>query len=295
MPSPQETAAAVALLRLARRPPRVYADLIDDAGSALAVLEHELAGDDAGQASLFAPSATELLAQAAPEIERWREEGIDLLTILGSEYPQNLRAAHDRPPLIFVAGALIPRDHHSLAVIGSRRASPDGIAMAKRVAEHLVESGYTVVSGLAAGVDSAAHTAALDAGGRTLAVLGTGLNRTYPPQNTDLQQRIINECAAISSFWPDAPPTRQSFPARNAVMSAMALATVIVEATVTSGARIQARQSLAQGRPVFLLSSLLNQTWARELAARPGTYVIDSPPQITSAMARLHDPGALVA
>src|SRR5205085_6572040 len=144
-----------------------------------------------------------------------------------------------------------------------------------------------VLSGLAAGIDTAAHTAALDKGGRTVAVIGTGLRRAYPPQNEALQGRIARECAVVSQFWPDEAPRRRSFPMRNAVMSGMGLATVIVEATHTSGARVQSRFALAQERPVFLLASLLEQQWARELSTRPGVHVFEEPEQITATVERL--------
>jgi len=163
------------------------------------------------------------------------------------------------------------------------------------IAEHLVDTDYTVASGLAAGIDSAAHRAALDRGGRTVAVIGTGLRRSYPAQNADLQRRIATECAVISQFWPDAPPTKRSFPMRNAVMSGFALATVVVEASHTSGARMQARLALEHGRPVFLLESLLEHEWAREYAERPGTHVVRAPEEITTLVDRLTSPGVLVA
>jgi DNA processing protein len=151
-----------------------------------------------------------------------------------------------------------------------------------------------VFSGLAAGIDTAAHTAALAQGGRTVAVIGTGINRVYPPQNAQLQRQIAGRGAVVSQFWPDAPPTRQSFPMRNAVMSGMTLASVVVEASNTSGARLQARLALAQGRSVFLLESVLAEEWARECAARPGAHVVHSPREITTIIERLTSPDTLV-
>ena len=221
---------------------------------------------------------------------------MNLVTVLEPDYPPNLRAVHDRPPMVFVAGSLTPADARAVAVVGARKATHDGTKRASVIAEHLVDSGFTVVSGLAAGIDTAAHTAALARGGRTVAVIGTGLARSYPPQNQALQRRIASECAVISQFWPDAPPSRRSFPMRNAVMSGITLATVVIEASDTSGARMQARLALAQGRPVFLLASLVErQPWAREYAGRPGTHVVRSPGEITTVVERLISPGSLVA
>jgi DNA processing protein len=291
----------VALLRMGRRPWVEYAELAEERGSAAAVLEEELA--PAGQATLFsmppvkrAADPGDVLGQAREDLDRWTAEGMRLVTVLETDYPPNLRAVHDRPPMVFLAGRLTPADAHAIAVVGARQATRAGLDRAGEIAEHLVDRGYTVVSGLAAGIDTAAHTAALTRNGRTVAVVGTGLARFYPPQNGPLQRRIASECAVVSQFWPDAPPSRRSFPMRNAVMSGMTLGTVVVEASDTSGARMQARLALAQGRPVFLLSSLVEQQqWAREYAGRPGTHVVRTPEEITTAVERLIAPGSLVA
>jgi DNA processing protein len=297
-----EAAALVTLLRAGKRPWQQYADLVDEAGSAVAVLEDELetaADQIPGQASLPLPENRQdrlgMLAGTAAEIARWTAQGMELVTVLHPSYPENLRAVHDRPPLIFVRGRLEPGDSRSIAVVGARQASLKGRDAARAIAAHLVENEYTVVSGLAAGIDTAAHTAALEREGRTLAVIGTGLARSYPPQNAPLQQRIATQCAVISQFWPEAPPSRRSFPMRNAVMSGLTLATVVVEASQTSGSRMQARLALAHGRPVFLVRSLLEQVWAQELAARPGVHVVRSPGDITSMVERLTSAGALTA
>jgi DNA processing protein len=291
-----ESAALVVLLRNGKRPWQQYAELIEEAGSAVAVLDDERTDQtrlfDAG--SERSRPSDDPVQTAIGDIERWREEGMHLLTVLDPEYPDNLRTVHDRPPLIFVAGKLESGDARSIAVVGARRATSRGVSAAGAIAEHLVDTGFTVASGLAAGIDTAAHTAALARGGRTIAVVGTGLRRVYPPQNAPLQRRIVSEGAVISQFWPEAPPTRRSFPMRNAVMSGLTLASVVVEASHTSGSRMQARLALAHGRPVFLLHSLLVHDWARELAALPGTYVVGSPAEITSSVKCLTSPGALV-
>ncbi len=297
MSDPYESAALVVLLRLGSEPWQVYADLVEEAGSALAVLERE-EGEHGQQQSLFEAPAGDQQARleaAAAEIASWRAMGIQLITVLDSDYPENLRAVHDRPPVIFVQGRLQPRDARAVAVVGARNASPRGVAAASAIAAHLAERGYTVASGLAAGIDTAAHTSALAADGRTIAVIGTGLRRVYPPQNAQLQQRIATEGAVISQFWPDAPPTRRSFPMRNAVMSGLTLASVIVEASHTSGSRLQARLALAQGRPVLLNRLLLDQPWAREFAARPGAHVVQTPAEVTDVIERLTSSGVLTA
>ena len=325
MTAADERAAMVALLRTGRRPWVEYADLIEERQSVAAVLADELVpvADDAPISDELAPSAQttlfpepkdpgtggntgpdhqdadpdRLITEAHADLERWSSQGMHLVTVLDRGYPPNLRAVHDRPPMVFVAGHLTPADARGVAVVGARKASHAGTQRAAAIAEHLVDHGYTVVSGLAAGIDTAAHTAALaKPGGRTVAVIGTGLARSYPPQNQELQQRIASECAVVSQFWPGSPPSRRSFPMRNAVMSGIALATVVVEASDTSGARMQARLALAQGRSVFLLASLVEQqAWAREYARRPGTHVVREPDEITTVVERLISPGSLVA
>jgi DNA processing protein len=295
MSIPTEAAALVALLRTGTRRWSEYADLIEEADSVTAVLEAECA-DAQRTPMLFGDEASAPdLDGIADEVEAWGRDGMRLLTLLDPGYPENLRSVHDRPPFVFVAGQLRTRDARGVAVVGTRKASERGLRNARAIAEHLVDADYAVVSGLAAGIDTAAHTAALAHGGRTVAVIGTGLRRAYPPQNADLQRRIATECAVISQFWPDAPPTKRSFPMRNAVMSGFALATVVVEASHTSGARMQGRLALEHGRPVFLLESLLEHEWARDYAERPGTHVVTSPEQITTLVDRLTSVDALVA
>jgi DNA processing protein len=289
-----ETAAMVALLRSGTLPWQRYADLVEEAGTAVRLLADE-ASHTGDQTTLFAPDAERLMAEAQAEVDGWQAAGIDVLTVLDDGYPDNLRTVHDRPPLVFVAGRLLPADAKSLAVIGSRTATPTGIEIATEIAIHLLEAEYTVVSGLAAGIDTAAHTAALRRGGRTVAVIGTGLEHAYPAENAKLQAQIADAGAVVSQFWPDAKPSRRSFPMRNGVMSGLTLGSIVVEASQTSGARLQARLALAHGRLVFLHQTLVKrEPWAREFAARPGTHVFDRPDQITEITERLTAESALV-
>lgn len=137
----------------------------------------------------------------------------------------------------------------------------------RELATALAGEGLTVVSGLAKGIDTAAHTAALAASGRTVAVIGTGIDRFYPAENEPLQHRIEAAGLVVSQFWPGTPPGKHTFPLRNATMSAYGQATVIVEAGERSGARIQARQAIAHGRPLLVRSDVVATTrWARDLA-----------------------------
>ncbi|GAA4979192.1 hypothetical protein GCM10023205_54570 [Yinghuangia aomiensis] len=269
-----ERAALVALLRQADGPWSEVTDRIENAGSAREVLERP-----DGQGALFATEPAVDLDEIVAEICAWEREGMRLVTILDEDYPLYLRLVHQRPPFLFLRGA-VAEDDLRVAVVGTRTPSAQGVAHARAIAGGLAERGVTVVSGLAAGVDTAAHTAALAHGGRTVAVVGTGLRRCYPAQNACLQQEIATRGLVVSQFWPDAPPSKTSFPMRNAVMSGYSLATVVIEAAYRSGARMQARLALEHGRRVFLMRSLMTHEWARDYAARPNTTVIDGPEDV---------------
>ena len=218
--------------------------------------------------------------RAAAQVREWRSAGIEVVSAADESYPVNLRSVAERPLLLFVVGRLQASDARAVAVVGTRAPSERGIREARAVSASLVAASFTVTSGLAAGIDTVAHTAALAAGWRTIAVLGTGVDRCYPPENAGLQREISERCAIVASFAPGSPPTRHSFPARNVVMSALSLATVIIEASATSGTRIQARAALRQGRPVLLAARLLEQDWAVELAAHAGVLVFDDPDSV---------------
>ncbi|MER6570554.1 DNA-processing protein DprA [Streptomyces sp. NPDC001093] len=272
-----ERAALVALLRRGDRPWSEVTDQVETVGSARDVLESSL--DLSGQGTLFDTGPSVDLEKVAAEIADWEREGMRLVTILDPDYPLYLRLVHQRPPLLFLRGTTADDDLR-VAVVGTRSPTPEGVAHARAIAGGLAERGVTVVSGLAAGIDTAAHGSALAAGGRTVAVIGTGLRHVYPAQNAGLQQEIAGKGLLISQFWPDAPPSKTSFPMRNAVMSGYSLATVVIEAAYRSGARMQARLALEHGRRVFLMRSLMTHEWAREYATRPNTTVIDGPEDV---------------
>lgn len=261
-----EQAGLLLLLRRAGASWSHVADQIEEAGSCLSVLAAE------GQGSLLEPAGVtpETLESVQDEIRAWRQEGISMATLLDEEYPSQLLTIHQRPPFVTWRGRQCERDSEGVAVVGTRHPSPRGLQVAREVAGGLAQRGVTVVSGLATGIDTAAHVGALDAGGRTVAVIGTGLRRSYPKENRDLQLRIGEEGMVLSQFMPDAPPTKKSFPMRNATMSGYSSATVVIEASERSGAKMQARLALEHGRPVFLHESLLENAWARTYSARPG-------------------------
>jgi DNA processing protein len=228
--------------------------------------------------------------RAWDEIEAWDRRGIRIVSPFDAGYSGCLRATGSPPPLLFLAGELTSADDRGVAVVGSRQATSRGIRAARAVVWRLLEEGYTVISGLAAGIDTAAHETALDAGGRTVAVVGCGLDHSYPPENARLQRRIGAEGAVVSPFWPEVPPSRRTFPMRNGVMAGLSLATVIVEATAASGTRIQARAALTEGRPVLLLPGVLEQDWGAELVSRPGVHAVHTTAEVSAALARCTPP-----
>ncbi len=269
-----ERAALVALLR-ARPEGLTWTQItteVAETGSAREVWARRVPTD------LFDQSADEnaLLVEARGDIERWAAAPFDFLTFMDARYPSRLRDVHQIPPILFSRGHLVERDV-GVCVVGSRKASDFALSLARRISVGLVERSLSVVSGLALGIDAAAHVAALESGGRTVAVIGTGIERQYPGANADLQRRIEREGLVISQFWPAAPPTKTSFPMRNAVMSAYGSATILVEAGETSGARIQARLAVEHGRPVILSRTVVDATgWGRAMVGNPGVSVIGS-------------------
>lgn len=203
-------------------------------------------------------------------------------------YPDRLAVTQDAPPFLFVRGNLELLGRPSIAIVGTRSPSPDGVARAYKLAHLLTKRGIVVVSGLAKGIDTAAHRGALDFGGPTVAVIGTPLDRAYPQENGWLQQAIAQDGVVVSQFAPGTRTERFFFPMRNATMSGLSLATVVIEASDTSGALIQARKSLAQGRKLFIPRSALEResiSWPKTYACRPGAHVFDSVDSLMDVLA----------
>lgn len=267
--SPRETAATLVLMTRGTHDPHVYADLIEEHQSAYQVLRDERLAA-APQTSFFSDPEADLdreLEDIERRIREWRFQGTQLITVLDARYPDTLREARQpRPPLLFVAGRLKPRDQTAVAVIGCSEADRTAIRATEEIAHALAAAKRTVLSGLSLGVDTAAHLAALKRGGRTIAVIGTGLSLCYPRANVILQRRIAAECAVLSPFMPDAAPTAATFAARIPVMCGLATATIVVAANAIGTTRTHAQQAAALDRPVILLESLMHHRWARELA-----------------------------
>jgi DNA processing protein len=187
------------------------------------------------------------------EMIRVREFGAAILTLDDAEYPSQLREIHDPPTVLYVWGKLEPRDRHAIGVVGSRRTSHYGLESAKKISYQIAYSGLTVVSGLARGIDTAAHQAALAAKGRTVAVLGAGLNHLYPAENLALAEKIADSGALVTEFSMDTTPDRQTFPIRNRIISGWGFGLLVVEAGYNSGALISASQAAEQGRNLYAI------------------------------------------
>lgn len=194
---------------------------------------------------------SEILEKASAEIERLEQIGARIVTLEDEEYPQLLREIHDPPVLLYVRGDLKNAcSRPCIAVVGSRRCSTYGVNAAQSLSRDLAANGITIVSGMARGIDAAAHRGALEAGGLTIAVVGTGLEKTYPKEHKKLEDEILASGAVISEFPLGTPPLPQNFPYRNRILSGLCLGVMIVEAAEHSGSLITARLAYEQGREV---------------------------------------------
>jgi len=242
-------------------PPRRAAGLLQQAGGTAELFT------SAPQALSLRPTERERLQEAwarAPEDAALLEKcAATLLTMRDPAYPPLLREIYDPPVLLYVRGEITPADRRAVAIVGSRRSTPYGRMVAQSLARGLAEAGVTVVSGMALGIDAAAHRGALEAGGRTIAVLGCGVDRCYPAEHRGLMQQIVAAGAVASELPPGMPPVARHFPQRNRIISGLTLGTVVVEAPEKSGALITAGLALEQGREVFAVPGSVNSEQAR--------------------------------
>ncbi len=208
-----------------------------------------------------------------PDAATWRrierelkaiEKGrVDIRSILDADYPSRLAMIPDPPPLLYVTGALTEQDDLAVAIVGARRATAAGRFMTEELAKELADAGVTVVSGLARGVDAAAHRGALAAGGRTIAVLGCGIDQTYPPEHDRLRRQIEEQGSVLSEVSIGALPHRHHFPRRNRIISGLSLGVVVTEAAINSGSLITARAAAEQGREVFAVPGFVKEDTSR--------------------------------
>ena len=212
---------------------------------------------EALQAAGLSPKLAERVVQIRDSVDlekvmsRTSAQGIQILTWEDEAYPSRLKEIDQPPPVLYVRGALSKEDAWAVAVVGTRRVSAYGRQVTEELAALLANNGVTVVSGLARGVDAIAHQSALKAGGRSIAVLGCGVDKIYPPEHTQLAEKMILSGALLSDYAPGTPPDAANFPPRNRIISGISMATVVVEAGETSGALITAQFAVDQGREVF--------------------------------------------
>lgn len=221
-----------------------------------------------------------------PDVERvlsWlQDDRHHLLLYEDSGYPPLLRELSAPPPLLFVQGDPACLREPALAVVGSRKCSAYGRRQAYWLSSELAQSGLIIISGLARGIDGAAHEAALAAGGKTIAVIGTGINVVYPLSHRELAQQIAAEGAIVSEYPLDTPPLPANFPRRNRIISGLALGTLVVEATLKSGSLISARQALEQNRDVFAVPGPIGQQQSRgcHRLIKQGAKLVEAPEDI---------------
>lgn len=241
--------------------------LAEQLGSVTAIVHAPL--DDLCRAKGVGPDlARSIISQresldVAAEIERATAMRASLVTPVDTDYPETLRTIYDPPLALYVHGTLEKRDRHALAIVGSRRTTHYGRQVADRLGFQLSRIGYTVVSGLARGIDTAAHEGALKGGGRTIAVLGGGLDRLYPAENAALAEAIAEQGAVLTEFPMRREPDRATFPQRNRIASGLSLGVVVVEAGFKSGALHTADSALEQGRLVFAVPGRIDSPHSR--------------------------------
>jgi DNA processing protein len=256
--------------------------LLDRFGSAEAAWQASLLSlAGAGLERRAIESLGKLRQETDPEAE-WKrigEQGVSVVILDDPAYPNALREIADPPPVLYVRGELSPADDWAIAVVGTRRASPYGRQATERIVADVARAGVTVISGLARGIDTHAHRAALAAGGRTIAVLGSGVDRVYPEENRALANQIALSGAVISELPLGRSPDAVNFPRRNRIVSGMARATLVVEADFKSGAMLTATHAAEQGRDVFAVpGSIFNP-----LSAGPHQLIREGAKVVTDA------------
>jgi DNA processing protein len=200
---------------------------------------------------------------ADAELQLAAENGIDVLTDVDADYPRPLRQIHDPPGVLFRRGRSFPQDELAVAIVGTRHATRYGLMQAERLAGSLARTGFTVVSGLARGIDAAAHRGALAAGGRTIAVMASGILEIYPPEHEKLADEVAASGYLVSEAPPRMVPLSGAFPQRNRVISGLCVGTIVVEAPDRSGALITARHAYEQGREVFAVPGPVDSRMSR--------------------------------
>jgi DNA processing protein len=278
----EERLAALRLHLVTGIGPRLFAALVEHFGSARAAAEAS-AGAIAAVRGIGTDSAARMregIAAADPETEMAKADaaGVRILVRGEPDYPIALTYLADAPPVLYVKGTLVPEDARAMAVVGMRKCSLYGQDQAERLAGGLARCGFTIVSGLARGIDSAAHRGAMAAGGRTIAVLGNGLSTVYPPENRKLAEAVVARGALVTEFPMDFGVAAENFPRRNRVIAALSLGVIVVEAGRQSGALITARLAAELGKEVFAVPNRVDAPGAAGAHAliRDGAKLVES-------------------
>ena len=293
---PDEHLSQVRLSMVSGVGPKIRQTLLKRFGSAGAVFAaapnalREVAGVGTALARKICTAPS--LEEVSVELAKYEADGVAIITDADPRYPRALKEIHDPPGLFYMRGDLLPTDDLSIAIVGTRHATPYGKAQAERLAGSLSRAGLTIVSGLARGIDAVAHRGAMDAGGRTLAILGGGVLNIYPPEHVELADEVARAGAVISETPPHFQPMAGSFPQRNRLISGLSLGVIVIEAAERSGALITARHAMEQGREVFAVPGRVDSRVSRgcHQLIRDGAKLVESADDVLEELGPLIAP-----
>ncbi len=276
--------------------PRSWRALLDHFGSASAVLAaapsvlREVKGVGPKLAAAIARGPSSIDVDAT--LKRCREQQVDILTLDAPGYPPSLAEIYDPPPILYQRGQWRSEDAMAVAIVGSRHATHYGVTIAEKLAASLARAGLTIISGLARGIDAAAHRGALEAGGRTIAVLGSGVLNIFPPEHEKLAEEVSQAGAVMSEAHVDGEPLAAMFPQRNRLISGMSLGIIVVEAAERSGALITARHAMEQGREVFAVPGRIDSRASRgcHRLIRDGATLVETADDVLESLGPLVKP-----
>lgn len=275
--------------------PRMRAKLVEHFGDPREVLS--MAPSRLREVPGVGPTLARAIARATEsidvdsELQRCQRHNINVVTYEDSAYPQILREISDPPSVLYMHGEFVPSDSLAIAIVGTRHATNYGIRTARRLASSLARAGMTIVSGLARGIDAAAHQGALEAGGRTIGILGSGLLNLYPPEHKELAFDISNNGAVVSELSPLQSTSPGAFPRRNRIITGMSLGVIVVQAAKSSGALISARHAMEQNRDVFAVPGPVDSRVSRgtHQLLRDGAKLVESADDVLEELGPLFE------
>lgn len=221
------------------------------------------------------------------QLKKLDANGIKIVTFSNKDYPEMLKNIEDAPIVLYIKGTIQKEDRYAVAIVGSRKYSSYGKLAAEKLSSELSSMGFTIVSGMARGIDTLAHTAAINSGGRSIAVMGSGIDMPYPPENRGLMEKLAASGCVISEFPPGTPPERENFPKRNRLISGLSLGVLVVEATADSGSLITASCALEQGKEVFAVPGNINSANSKGTNAliKKGAKLVQSAEDVIEELA----------